>query len=251
MNKFKGILIILCAPRKIFKVLSLMLVLSLLSVSVGLAASKPATSQEATKASDKSQSSKVKSPTSQETSKAPDKTQNSEVKPPASQEAIKGPDHIQGSEAEPPVSQIAKEYDKIIKSEPLLIIVDKSKYKLHLFKEGKEIKSYDVAIGKNPGQKERVGDMTTPTGDFQVDEIIDASYWTHDFNDGNGEIEGAYGPWFISLETGWIGIGIHGTHDPSSIKTMASEGCIRMNNDKVAELKALITVGTKVVVVTS
>ena len=195
--------------------------LSLL-VSVCLASPKPSTSQKAIKVHVK--------------------IQNSIAKPSASQEATKVPDKILNNQAKPTTSQkIAETYDNIIKSEPLLIIIDKSEYKLHLFKEGTEVKSYDVAIGKNPGQKQRVGDMTTPAGEFKVDEIINSSYWTHDFNDGNGEIEGAYGPWFISLETGWDGIGIHGTQNPSSIRTMASEGCIRMYNDQVAELKEQFT----------
>jgi len=198
----------------------------------------------------KIQNSETKPSISQEATKAPDKIQNIETKPPTSQEATKVPDKIQNSEAKPSIVQeLAEAYDQIIQSEPLLIIIDKSEYKLYLFKEGKEIKTYNVAIGKNPGQKQKVGDMTTPTGEFTVDDIIDSSYWTHDFNDGNGEIKEAYGPWFISLETGWNGIGIHGTHNPSSIRTMASEGCIRMNNDEVAELKELISAGTKVVVV--
>ena len=199
----------MCKLKRIFKVVSLVFVFALLLDSVCLASPEP----------------------------------------PASQQTIQLPDKIQDSESKSSTWQIAKAYEDIIKGEPLLIIVDKSKYKLYLFKEGKEIKSYDVAIGKNPGQKQRVGDMTTPTGEFKVDEIIASSYWTHDFHDGHGEMEGAYGPWFISLDTGgWDGIGIHGTHDPGSIRTMASEGCIRMNNDEVAELKELISIGTKVVV---
>lgn len=128
------------------------------------------------------------------------------------------------------------------------IVIDKSEYSLALIKNGKVEKVYDVAIGKNPGQKEKVGDMKTPTGEFVVDEILDASYWKHDFKDGKGEIEGAYGPWFISLITGWEGIGIHGTHDSASIKTMVSEGCIRMNNADVEELKSKTQVGTKVII---
>ncbi|MDD6850571.1 MAG: L,D-transpeptidase [Veillonellaceae bacterium] len=44
----------------------------------------------------------------------------------------------------------------------------------------------------------------------------------------------------MSLNTGWDGIGIHGTHDPNSIGTNASEGCIRMYNQDVAELKEII-----------
>ena len=214
--------------RRIFNVLSLLLVITLLQLPVCAAAKK----------SDKTQKS----------TKAPKATKNSETKLPASQKETIVPDKTPINETKTPASRVAKTYADTIKNEPLLIVVEKAKFKLHLFKAGKEIKSYDVAIGKNPGQKERVGDMTTPSGEFKVDEIIASNNWTHDFNDGKGEIEGAYGPWFVSLETGWIGIGIHGTHDPDSIGTMASEGCIRMKNDQVAELKKLVFVGAKVIV---
>ncbi len=96
--------------------------------------------------------------------------------------------------------------------------------------------------------------MKTPDGTFVVDEILDASYWTHDFKDGKGEIKGAYGPWFISLDTtnlskgAWGGIGIHGTHDPAFIGTRASEGCIRLNNADIEQLKKFAKVGMKVVI---
>ncbi|HIU64506.1 MAG TPA: L,D-transpeptidase [Candidatus Avacidaminococcus intestinavium] len=126
--------------------------------------------------------------------------------------------------------------------------IDKSDYKLVVLEQGKIINTYDIAVGKNPGQKQRPGDLTTPTGEFTVDEVLDASYWTHDFQDGKGEIAGAYGPWFISLETGWDGIGIHGTHDPASIKTMVSEGCIRMHNADLEELLPKVVEGTKVII---
>ena len=159
-----------------------------------------------------------------------------------------------------------------------LIRIHKQSYRLELFEDGKEqpLKEYSIAVAKNPGDKQKTGDNRTPTSwgsaavipakylgagvgvasaevPFVVEEICDASFWTHDFGDGKGEIAGAYGPWFISLDTGWIGIGIHGTHDPASIGTMASEGCIRMHNQDVAELKNLIYgpakgVGTRVVI---
>lgn len=159
-----------------------------------------------------------------------------------------------------------------------LIKVHKQSYTLELFEEGNAVplKVYGVAVAKNPGDKQMTGDNRTPTSwgsavaiparyagaamgvpsaqvPFVVEEICDASYWTHDFGDGKGVIEGAYGPWFISLDTGWIGIGIHGTHDPASIGTMASEGCIRLRNEDVAELKQLIYgpakgVGTRVII---
>ncbi len=128
------------------------------------------------------------------------------------------------------------------------VIIDKSDYSLILNKENETEKVYAIAIGKNPGQKQKPGDWRTPTGTFTVDEFLDSTYWKHDFKDGKGEIEGAYGPWFISLKTGWEGIGIHGTHDPTTLKTMVSEGCIRMKNEEVAELRTKVGVGTKVII---
>lgn len=132
------------------------------------------------------------------------------------------------------------------KSNEYSIVIDKGNFTLYLLDKGKEIKSFPVAIGLNPGQKQKSGDMRTPTGNFTVDEIDDASYWKHDFGDGKGEIAGAYGPYFISLETGWDGIGIHGTHDPASIGHRVSEGCIRLNNSDLRVLRKYVTTGTKV-----
>lgn len=134
------------------------------------------------------------------------------------------------------------------------ILIKKSEFRLYLLEDGQVVDSWPVALGKNAGQKEVSGDMKTPDGSFPIDEILDASYWTHDFGDGKGEIEGAYGPYFISLDTSalsggaWDGIGIHGTHDPASIGTRASEGCIRMYNSDLLALKKHISVGTQVTI---
>lgn len=159
-----------------------------------------------------------------------------------------------------------------------LVHIHKRSYKLELFEKGNNapLKEYGVAVAKNFGDKQRSGDNTTPTSwgnveripskykgakykvqskdvPFRVEEICDARGWTHDFGDGKGVIAGAYGPWFISLDTGWNGIGIHGTHDPNSIGTNASEGCIRLKNDNVKELKTIISkdnggIGTAVII---
>ncbi len=142
------------------------------------------------------------------------------------------------------------------------IHIHKLPHTLELFEKGNSqpIRVYPIATAMNSGDKERPGDHRTPiswgyieysipgagnwvpsaTIPFVVEDIYYAGNWTHDFGDGNGEIAGAYGPWFISLNTGWDGIGIHGTHDPNSIGTNASEGCIRMYNQDVAELKEII-----------
>lgn len=94
---------------------------------------------------------------------------------------------------------------------------------------------YPMACGRNDGDKAEAGDMRTPVGLFRVTEILDSHLWKHDFGDGNGQIKGAYGPRFVRLVTGHNGIGIHGTHDPSSIGKHATEGCIRLLNSDALE----------------
>ncbi len=132
----------------------------------------------------------------------------------------------------------------------LYLLVIKDKFELRLYADGKLAKTYPVALGKNSGDKQKVGDSRTPEGHFHISQIQDSHTWTHDFKgDDKGPIAGAYGPWFLRLYTGrdatfsgqtWTGIAIHGTHDPASIGTLASEGCIRLKNDDIADLKARV-----------
>lgn len=124
----------------------------------------------------------------------------------------------------------------------------KERFRLYVYRGEQKIAAFPVAIGLGVGNKEKVGDRRTPEGTFKVIQIQDASYWTHDFGDGKGPIDGAYGPVFIRLETGWKGIGIHGTHDPSSIEKRVTEGCIRLTNENVEILKGQIDIGTVVVI---
>lgn len=137
------------------------------------------------------------------------------------------------------------------------IVIVKKEFKLYLYQGTNLVTNYSVAIGKNPGDKKKFGDYRTPEGNFYITEIQDSHTWEHDFHDGKGPIKGAYGPWFFRLYTGkdrtnshkkWTGIAIHGTHNPASICTMASEGCIRLHNQDDIALKALVSVGTPVII---
>ncbi|MBQ0057708.1 MAG: L,D-transpeptidase [Bacteroidales bacterium] len=104
---------------------------------------------------------------------------------------------------------------------------------------------YPISCGRGYGHKLKDGDMRTPEGTFSIVSFSDSRDWGHDFLDGHGYIRGAYGPWFMRLSFGH-GIGIHGTHDPSSMGFRASEGCIRLRNADVAALKKMVRRGTVV-----
>ena len=145
----------------------------------------------------------------------------------------------------------AQEIAKPVK--PYRISISKQTMELTLYDANNHIiKRYPIACGKNLGNKVKVGDMRTPEGNFSVQEIVNSSHWQHDFKDGKGMIAGAYGPYFIRLLTPpHRGIGIHGTHAPESIGTRATEGCIRMNNDDLRELRPYVEPGMKVEILTS
>ena len=50
------------------------------------------------------------------------------------------------------------------------IVVEKSKRTLSLYRAGKLLKSYKIALGKNPvGPKQREGDSRTPEGSYVID----------------------------------------------------------------------------------
>jgi lipoprotein-anchoring transpeptidase ErfK/SrfK len=130
------------------------------------------------------------------------------------------------------------------------IVISKEALMLTVYgASGAKIAEYPVAVGLNYGDKQREGDKKTPEGTFEVQQIQNASYWTHDFGDGKGEIKGAYGSHFIRLLTpGHKGIGIHGTHDPASIGSRATEGCIRLKNEDLSEFVKMVRVGLPVII---
>lgn len=130
------------------------------------------------------------------------------------------------------------------------IVVNKQDMMLfHYNYKGELLQKAPIATGRIAGNKSAKGDMKTPEGVFEAVNIENASDWTHDFEDGKGVIEGAYGPYFIRLAVpGQKGIGIHGTHDNASLGNRASEGCIRLKNENLIELVKHLTLPVTVVV---
>ncbi len=126
------------------------------------------------------------------------------------------------------------------------ILMSKKDYYLYVYEaQGKDtvmLARYDCAFGLKKGNKERRGDMRTPNSTlskpFTISQIADASTWRHDFGDGRGNIK-SYGDFFLRLVTpGHSGIGIHGsTNNAESVPGRASEGCIRLKDADIIDLR--------------
>ena len=130
------------------------------------------------------------------------------------------------------------------------IVIDKQALTLTFYDaDSAAVKTYRIACAVNYGPKTRKGDHKTPEGNFKINQLLNAKGLSHDFHDGKGPVRGAYGPWFLRLDVpGFIDIGIHGTHLPESIGTRATEGCIRMTNEDILDLKSRVKVGTPVTI---
>ena len=137
-------------------------------------------------------------------------------------------------------------FGQMVHRDSCFIVIDKPSLHLSVYEsQGGDtvlLARYPVCVGKNYGQKKKSGDMKTPESTFDkpfsITQIQPASSWTHDFGDGRGPIL-AYGNWFMRLKTpGFSGIGIHGsTNNEGSVPGRGSEGCIRLLNKDLDELK--------------
>ena len=147
---------------------------------------------------------------------------------------------------------------KMKKRENCFILMSKKDYYLYVYeaqdKDTVLLARYDCAFGLKKGNKERKGDMKTPNSTmavpFKITQLADASTWRHDFGDGRGNIK-SYGDYFLRLQTpGHSGIGIHGsTNNEVSVPGRASEGCIRLKDADIIDLrKNYAFIGMKVVI---
>lgn len=107
------------------------------------------------------------------------------------------------------------------------IFVDVEESKLYLFENGELIKTYRCSGGK--------WSTPSPIGTWQ---ITNKAKWG----------EGFGGSW-MGVNVPWGDFGIHGTLDPNSLGWASSHGCIRMDNNDVAELYKIVPIGTKVTIV--
>ena len=173
-------------------------------------------------------------------------------------EPVNDPIVMQQDTVEVVAADTATFYSDVVNPKNCFILISKPEYRLYVCEvvDGDTLKRvhFPVCVGKAKGQKQKKGDMKTPEctaeNPFTITEIVDASNWHHDFGDGRGSIL-SYGHWFMRLKTpGHSGIGIHGsTNNESSVPGRGSEGCIRLRDDDLIQLKEKYAfVGMRVVI---
>jgi hypothetical protein len=126
-----------------------------------------------------------------------------------------------------------------------VVTVDKSHFRLRLFKRLRFVKSYGVAVGQPA--------YPTPTGLFHITNKAVNPTWSVPDSPWAGALRNETVPGGSDqnpLKARWLGItngvGIHGTAETGSIGSAASHGCIRMLVPDVIDLYPRVPVGTPV-----
>ena len=125
------------------------------------------------------------------------------------------------------------------------IVVNKDARRLNVVNSlGDTLMTYPVCSSRNRGQKKTKDDCRTPEGTFPLYGVYNSTDWTYE-----NTTSKCYGPWFLSLRTPrYWGVGIHGTNAPGSVPGRSSHGCIRMHNESITRVKAIVQKDTRVTV---
>lgn len=133
---------------------------------------------------------------------------------------------------------------QIAQSTELNLRVSLSKREVGLYRGDRLMKTYPIAIGQQGWE--------TPTGTFEVMQMIQNPIWIHPMTDeriGAGDPKNPLGEHWIGFWTdGRNSIGFHGNSDPDSVGAATSHGCLRMFNPDIEELFAIVHPGMQVTV---
>lgn len=134
-----------------------------------------------------------------------------------------------------------------------LVVVQKSRRQLWLFREGKQLATYEISLGAagDSGHKQREGDERTPEGEYTIDWrnprskfslSLHVSYPNH--ADQQNAKAGGYSPggnvMIHGLPNGWGLIG--GLHR----KLDWTDGCIAVTNAEIREIWAKVPNATPI-----
>jgi lipoprotein-anchoring transpeptidase ErfK/SrfK len=135
--------------------------------------------------------------------------------------------------------------DQLADRYPTLIVVERSAFRLTLYKHLRQVHSYAIAVGQ-------LG-LETPAGLYHVQNKAVNPAWSVPNSSWAGSLAGTVVPGGTPenpLKARWLGIfdgaGIHGTDQLGSLGTAASHGCIRMAIPDVIALYNRVPVGAPV-----
>ncbi len=135
--------------------------------------------------------------------------------------------------------------DKLAGKYPVVLAVNRARFRITLFKKLKKVKSYPIAVGQ-------VG-LETPAGLYAIQNKAVNPAWHVPNSAWAGRLAGSVIPGGAAnnpLKARWLGVydgvGVHGTDARGSIGTNASHGCIRMLVEDVTALYDQVPVGTPI-----
>lgn len=128
-----------------------------------------------------------------------------------------------------------------------ILTVDRSHFKLRLFRKLRLSKTYGIAVG--------MSGLETPAGEYHITSKQVDPAWHVPNSSWAGSLAGQVIPGGAPnnpLVARWLGIqdgvGIHGTNEPWSIGSAASHGCIRMRPEDVIDLYPRVPMGAPVLI---
>jgi murein L,D-transpeptidase YafK len=142
-----------------------------------------------------------------------------------------------------------------------VLVVEKSTHKLLLYRNvqgiPQKVTEYQIATGKNPGNKGFEGDKKTPEGVYELTRFHDSKELLRQYGD-YGKIYGAGAfvlnyPNVIDRRLGKTGGGIwlHSTDDESRIsKGLDSRGCVVVNDNNLRDVAKYIDLDARTTIVT-
>ena len=126
---------------------------------------------------------------------------------------------------------------------PFGVVIDQQEYLLTVHAHGYYVAAFPIGIET---------DGKTPTGTFHVkDKLADPTYYGPDGTIAHDDPNNPLGEFWIEIndeQRSLTGIGIHGTIEPESVGTAASQGCVRLRDQDIAALFDLLSVGSEVVI---
>ena len=133
-----------------------------------------------------------------------------------------------------------------------LVVVKKSQYSMELFKNGKPIRRYWVALGVNPkGPKVRKGDQRTPEGRYLLDYKKDSSGYYKAMHISYPNLNDLQRAKMLGVDPGNM-VMVHGQpndvnpDEPAVQKSNWTNGCIALLNHEMDEFWEMVEPGTPI-----